>query len=100
MVLTCVHDLQPKRLIQMVTGELIRCYPLSMARVDGKPMPVRHAIISDCSGWIRVKLWGQDALDALIGHFIEIRNVWCYQNDGRLWLCVGRQSSLRFRTQP
>ena len=66
MVLTCVHDLQPKRLIQMVTGELIRCYPLSMARVDGKPMPVRHAIISACSGWIRVKLWGQDALDALL----------------------------------
>ena len=100
MVLTCVHDLQPKRLILMITGELIRCYPLSMARVAGEPMPLRHAIISDCSGWIRVKLWGQDAVDALLGHFIEIRNVWCYQKNGSLWLSVGRQSSLRFRTQP
>ncbi len=71
-----------------------------MVRVDGQPMPLRHAIVSDCSGWIRVKLWGQDALDALLGHFIEIRNVWCYQKDGSLWLSVGRQSSLRFRTQP
>ena len=100
MTLTCVHDLQPKRYIHSFIGELIRCYPLSMALVGDEPMPVRHVVLSDCSGWIRVKLWGQDALDAARGQCIQIHNVWCYQKQGGLWLSVGRQSRLMFRTQP
>lgn len=97
---TCVHDLQSKRFIYSFRGELIRCYPLAMACVENEPMPVRHVVLSDCSGWIRVKLWGQDAIDAARGQSIQIHNVWCYQKDGSLWLSVGRQSSLTFRTQP
>jgi len=97
---TCVHDLQSKRFISSLSGELIRCYPITMARVQNQPMPVRHVVLSDCSGWIRVKLWGQDALDAARGQVIQIHNGWCYQKDENLWLSVGRQSRLTFRTQP
>jgi hypothetical protein len=97
---TIVHDLQSKRYIDSLSGELIRCYPLTMALVEKEPMAVRHVVLSDCSGWVRVKLWGQDAIDAARGQFIWIHNVWCYQKDGNLWLSVGRKSRLTFRTQP
>ena len=97
---TCVHDLQSKRFISSLRGEVIRCYPLAMARVENQPMPVRHVVLSDCSGWILVKLWGPDAIHAAIGQFIQIHNAWCYQKDENLWLSVGRKSRLTFRTQP
>ena len=100
MTLTCIHDLQAKRFIHSFIGELIRCYPLSMALVGNEPMPVRHVVLSDCSGWIRVKLWGQDAINAAQGQCLHVQNAWCYQKDGRLWLSVGRKSRLTFRTQP
>ena len=99
MVPTCIHDIQSKRLIHSFVGELIRCYPISMVLVDQNPMPVRHVVVSDCSGWIRVKLWGQEACEATLGQRIEICNVWCFQRDGSLWLSVGRKSRLTFGTQ-
>ena len=71
-----------------------------MALVDNKPMPVRHVVVSDCSGWIRVKLWGQEACEVTLGQRIEISKAWCFQRDGGLWLSVGRKSRLTFGTQP
>ena len=100
MVPTCIHDIRSKRLIDSFVGELIRCYPISMALVGENPMSVRHVVVSDCSGWIRVKLWGQEAREATLGQRIEISNAWCFQRDGGLWLSVGRKSRLTFGTQP
>lgn len=97
---TCVHDLLPKRYVKFLVGEVIRCYPISMALVNGNPMEVRNVVVSDCSGWVRVKLWGQDATASIQGQVIELHNAWCYQKDGEILLSVGRQSMLTFRTQP
>ena len=100
MTRTCVHDLLPKRFINSLVGEVIRCYPVSMTQVDDDHMPVRHVVVSDCSGWVPVKLWGQDAMSATQGQVIELHNAWCYQRGGDIWLSVGRHSWLTFRTQP
>lgn len=100
MIRTCVHDLLPKRRINSLVGEVIRCYPISMAQVKDNYIAVRHVVVSDCSGWVRVKLWGQDALAAIQGQVIELHNAWCYQKNGEIWISVGRQSMLTFRTQP
>ena len=97
---TCVHDIWPKRFINSLVGEVIRSYPISMTQVNENHMPVRHVVVSDCSGWVRVKLWGQDAMGITQGQVIELHNAWCYQKDGDIWLSVGRQSRLTFRTQP
>ncbi len=99
MITTCVHDLKAKRTIASIVGIIARSYPLTMKHARGRWIAFREIVLCDDSGFVPVKIWGNVAIDLLPNQEIQLKNAYCFHQNGVLCLTLGIHAQLKICTQ-
>ena len=99
MVMTCIHDLKPNRVVSSIEGTVARSYPLSMKYAKYRWIAFREIVLEDDSGWVTVKVWGPSAIDVIRGQTIRLKNAYCFTKNERLCLTLSIHSRLKICTQ-